>query len=391
MNPLNEMRMTRFESTWPRRCFLASRDEQTRPRRDWRRSWARTTAATFAIGLTLICGCTVFDMNQRIPWMNPDAVEKEPTHLTALWTHTVLNQPGKKGIRGFGGRLMFHGKENNNKPVLVDGTLTVYAFDETVRSNTVPERKFVFTSEQFAKHHSVSKLGHSYSVWLPWDEVGGEPRRINLVARFEPAGGAMILSENALQYLPGIAPEKYDEPSSLPKDEEGGSEIQQASHQTSSWKIQERTLPAKFDPATDTIDLPPSFSRRLGGDVENSAAMPEQPKGKTPAAPELLPKDSDAATNGKSAAANDDNANKSMAELLKERKDEQSVSSQQALMDRKKELSDRFQRRKSQVQREPSAQSRLSRPPFRRDLQDEQLRRPQMSSPEQTDLRVPND
>ncbi|WP_157605020.1 hypothetical protein [Schlesneria paludicola] len=323
--------------------------------------------------------------------MNPDAVEKEPTHLTALWTHTVLNQPGKKGIRGFGGRLMFHGKEANNKPVLVDGTLTVYAFDETERSSTVPERKFVFTPEQFAKHHSVSKLGHSYSVWLPWDEVGGEPRRINLVARFEPAGGAMILSENALQYLPGIAPDNYDEPSSSPKDEKAPSEIQQAGYQQSSWKVQERTLPTRLNQTTDTIDLPPSFSRRLGNDIDNSASKPNNPTDDATIAPGLLPDAAEAASNGKSADASSEKAPKSVAEALKERKEEQSISSQQALMERKKELSDHFQRRRSQVQREPSGQSRLSRPPFRRDPQDELSSRLQMSSPEQVDLRQPND
>ena len=51
------------------------------------------------------------------------------------------------------------------------GSLVVYAFDETDRdpANMKPDRKFVFTQEQFEKHYSKSTLGHSYSVWLPWD------------------------------------------------------------------------------------------------------------------------------------------------------------------------------------------------------------------------------
>ena len=320
--------------------------------------------------------------------MNPDAVEKEPSHLTALWTHTVLNQPGKKGIRGFGGRLMFQGKDPN-KPVVVDGTLTIYAFDETVRASTVPDRKFVFTPEQFAKHHSVSKLGHSYSVWLPWDEVGGPPRRINLVARFEPAGGAMILSENALQFLPGMVPDDYDQPASLPKDvqdENEPSAIQQIGYQQSAWKIQERKLPERLNQNTDTIELPPNFGRRLGLEPEKVTTKPAQDA--VEAAPELLP---DTPSANKPIGVTSDVPEKSFTDALKERSQEKSASSQQTLMERKKELADHFQRRKSQVQREPSAQSRLSRPPFRRDPQDEQSNHSRTSSPEVSDLRLPND
>ena len=59
------------------------------------------------------------------------------------------------------------------------GTLVVYAFDETNRdaNNARPDRKYVFTPEQLPLHYSKSKVGHSYSVWLPWDEVGGDAER----------------------------------------------------------------------------------------------------------------------------------------------------------------------------------------------------------------------
>ena len=128
----------------------------------------------------LVCGCSMFDTDQdfdltkRIPWMDSDKVCDHPTRMTTLWTHTVLNQTGKLGVRGFGGRIMLH-VNATEKPVKVNGTLIIYAFDETEHETTVPERKFVFTAEQFDNHYSKSKLGHSYSIWLPWDEVGGEP------------------------------------------------------------------------------------------------------------------------------------------------------------------------------------------------------------------------
>jgi hypothetical protein len=90
--------------------------------------------------------------------------------------------------------------------VKVEGQLVVYAFDETDRPphETAPTRRFVFPATQFARHESQSQLGTTYSVWLPWDEVGGTSRKISLIARFEPQGGPVVLSEQTNHYLPGV-------------------------------------------------------------------------------------------------------------------------------------------------------------------------------------------
>ena len=76
-----------------------------------------------------------------------------------------------------------------DEPIKVDGTLTVYVFDETNRdpNNVRPDRKYVFTKEQFPSHYSKSKFGHSYSVWIPWDEAGGEQKEISMIVRFHAA------------------------------------------------------------------------------------------------------------------------------------------------------------------------------------------------------------
>ncbi|MBL9124030.1 MAG: hypothetical protein JNG90_10390 [Planctomycetaceae bacterium] len=133
-----------------------------------------------------------------------DSKPRQPERLSAIWTHTVLNQEGRVGVRGFGGRLMFYGTDRD-RPIKVDGTLTVYAYDDTGRDPTecVPDRKFVFKHEQFAGHYSKSQLGHSYSFWIPWDEVGGLQRKVTLVCRFEPKRGGIVVSEMASQILPG--------------------------------------------------------------------------------------------------------------------------------------------------------------------------------------------
>ena len=116
----------------------------------------------------------------------------------------MLHQGGKKPQRGFGGRLIFYG-EDNEKPVLVDGQLVVYAFDESNREATdnKPTRRYVFPADQVARRMSKSELGPSYSFWLPWDEVGGPQTEISLIPRFEPKEGPIVIGEQTKHLLAG--------------------------------------------------------------------------------------------------------------------------------------------------------------------------------------------
>ena len=129
-----------------------------------------------------------------------------PARIVSTWTDTVLQRTGKTPQRGFGGRLVFFTRDSE-EPVRVDGQLVVYAFDETDRAphETHPSRKYVFPRDEFARHESESQLGASYSVWLPWDEVGGNMKQISLIARFEPEGGNYVMGEQTKHLLPGLS------------------------------------------------------------------------------------------------------------------------------------------------------------------------------------------
>ena len=70
-------------------------------------------------------------------------------------------------------------------------------------NNARPDRKYAFTPQQLPLHYSKSKIGHSYSVWLPWDEVGGVQKEITLIVRFQPKEGAVAISDPCRQLLPG--------------------------------------------------------------------------------------------------------------------------------------------------------------------------------------------
>jgi hypothetical protein len=131
---------------------------------------------------------------------------EKPARIVSTWSETVLQQAGKTPQRGFGGRLMFF-KPGTEDPIRVDGQLVVYAFDETGREkhDTHPTRKYVFPREEFARHESESKLGPSYSIWLPWDEVGGKIKQISLIAKFEPHEGTYVMGEQTKHLLPGLS------------------------------------------------------------------------------------------------------------------------------------------------------------------------------------------
>ena len=318
-----------------------------------------------------------FDLSQRIPWMT-DAKVKQPSRMTALWTHTVLNQPGRRSVRGFGGRIMFHGRETE-KPVRVEGTLTIYAFDETERASSVPERKFVFTADQFETHYSKSKLGHSYSIWLPWDEVGGDTRRINLVARFEPTGGALIMSEPSVQVLPGIPADDYDsDRDSRPKKLDPA--IQQAGYEAPSKLSNRKQTPFPRDSVeSETINLPASFNRRLSNQNDSLLSQPTMQESPQQISPAEIPdvrkiRELRNEPNGTDSKENTDSTQETTTN-----------SPLKMMMERRKELSNHFERRKSQVQRASTAQSTLSPAQNEQTPPSEQFGRLRKSSTEEKD------
>jgi hypothetical protein len=166
-------------------------------------AWMWSFCLAAAVTMT---GCAKFDMRKNIPWGEGfDGRIEQPMRVEAVWVDTVLTKGDQKPIRGFGGRLYFFGPNNSQDSVKVDGTLVIYGFDETSRdpTNVIPDRKIVYPAKEFETLYSKSKLGHSYSVWVPWDEAGGVKKEITLLVRFIPKEGAVIASEQIRVLLPG--------------------------------------------------------------------------------------------------------------------------------------------------------------------------------------------
>ena len=166
----------------------------------------RQLVAALAL-LGAVAGCTQLDLREPIARVfDADGKPQQPAKVVAIWTDAVIQPPDRAAARGFGGRLTFYAPDRD-PPVCVDGSLTVYAYEQQSPNgkNTRPDRKYVFTPEQFAEHYGKSKLGHSYSIWIPWDEAGGPRKRIALICRFEPVDGRPVVSEQTVLTLPGEA------------------------------------------------------------------------------------------------------------------------------------------------------------------------------------------
>jgi hypothetical protein len=202
------------------------------------------------------------------PW-DKEEPKDLPDRILAVWTDTVLHQKGMPGIRGFGGRIYFY-KKDNTDPIEVDGGLAVYVFDadDLSPASQQPLRKFLFTPDQFASHMSKTSIGPSYSVWLPWSEVGGPQMRLSLIARFEGRDGGSTISDPTIKLLPGT-PKQESLAKSKAKENHTASEsaVQQASYAPRASEPESAKEPTKKPGGATrdvkTIDLPPSFQRHL--------------------------------------------------------------------------------------------------------------------------------
>ena len=149
----------------------------------------------------------------RLPFTNKDKDKHpepypNPSKIAVTWTPDTIVQTGRTPTRGFGGRVFFY--DEKSRAVPVEGTLVVHGFDD---SSTSPDdtKRFEFTPEQFTRHFSQSDLGASYSIWIPWDAIGGKQKRISLVSSFKTTEGKIVQGIPATLMLPGVAPEKTQE------------------------------------------------------------------------------------------------------------------------------------------------------------------------------------
>ncbi len=204
------------------------------------------------LGIVLSFGCAPFNLTSPKTWFPADDGKPQPpASVTAIWSPALLQRADGTRARGFGGRLTFYGTKGQSS-IAVDGALVVYAYDESQNTqNARPTRKYVFTREQFASHHSKSELGHSYSVWIPWDRVEDTAKQVSLIVRFSPVEGSPVVSESAKSTLPSsnASPIQQLPPSAPPTPQA----VPLAPMQSASQQV---PYPAPAQPASNQLPYP---------------------------------------------------------------------------------------------------------------------------------------
>lgn len=165
-------------------------------------------------------GCaSLSSLQADFPWSEKKKQERieqaTPVRMVCYWSEMVLNTAGKKPVRGFGGRIYFFNK--HGKAVKVNGTLTVYAYDDTDKTAETASRgeanfTFVYREEEFATYYSKSEIGDSYSIWVPWDEVGGEEKNISLLPKFTTDTQKFVTGQMSQSTLSGKKKKSKTEP-----------------------------------------------------------------------------------------------------------------------------------------------------------------------------------
>ena len=178
-------------------------------RRSGPNTMTRTQLTLLLTCLAALTGCQ--SLSPKWPaWFSSESKSEiteskfpRPSRIAVIWSPAMLNTPGQKPTRGFGGRVYFY--DGQNKPVPVEGQLVVYGYNDNKQNgeSKTPDRKFAFTPEQFTSHYAPTELGASYSVWIPWDEVGGEELDISLVPIFTAASGQLVVGQSSKLLLPG--------------------------------------------------------------------------------------------------------------------------------------------------------------------------------------------
>ncbi len=170
--------------------------------------------ASRAIGMPLVLlgtlwltGCSSLTTSEspwkKLPWMGEEEEEPypNPRKMAVTWTPDVIMRTGATPTRGFGGRVFFY--DEKTRPVPVDGELAIQAFIPGPDGKPEKIKRYGFTAEQFTRHYSQTDLGASYSIWIPWDAVGGEEAKITLIPSFRTKEGKSVNGTASVVLLPG--------------------------------------------------------------------------------------------------------------------------------------------------------------------------------------------
>lgn len=157
------------------------------------------------VGMSSLAGCSTTNL---FTWNMDGYVHAGPknpvTEVVSVWQPGEGTDGDGKMTRGFVGQLYFFAGKNP-APVVVDGTVRVYLFDDqgTPEDQVKPIHQFDFTPEAWNTHMGKGKLGPTYSAFIPYTRKGFHEARCALRVRFTPRQGVPYFSDMVHIALPG--------------------------------------------------------------------------------------------------------------------------------------------------------------------------------------------
>ena len=212
---------------------------------------------SLALLVVVVSGCQSFDIKKPFENFNKPYIKKSkygrPASMVVMWTPDILTVVGKPPVRGFGGRIYFYNAKR--KAIPVEGQLIIAGSDdseveETKIAKKIPDKRFAYSPEQFARYFQKTDIGASYSIWVPWEEIGGEMKSITLIPMFTSVEGHRVAGRQTKNSLPGRKRQSKKREEVLP-----------AGHQTTLSDNPQRRDAGQLK--TSTYSLPNFTARRL--------------------------------------------------------------------------------------------------------------------------------
>ncbi len=163
----------------------------------------------FAATSLMTTGCASlglgsFALGEKKPAYPLATKERPATQIVAMWRPSRGTHEGRP-TRGFAGNIMFF-TSRDTMPALVNGTVRVYVFDDqgTIEEQGKPIQQYDFPADAWNSYAELSKIGPSYSVFIPYPRPGKHEANCTVSLRLVPAdGGPALFSEEAHITLDG--------------------------------------------------------------------------------------------------------------------------------------------------------------------------------------------
>ncbi|MCA9088298.1 MAG: hypothetical protein KDA90_06630 [Planctomycetaceae bacterium] len=181
-------------------------------------------------GIVSFSGCTSLGLNlltRKKPLLHADA--KHPVmDVICLWEAAEGQNLDGLPCRGFAGQVLFfaHG---HSEPVLVDGAVTVYVFDDQgdASEQSRPMHEFHFEGPAWNTYGRESSLGAAYQLFVPYTRPGSHHAACAIRVKYQPEGTERAtFSKMANVILPGEKSDRAD--ASMTRRRGSASALQQA-------------------------------------------------------------------------------------------------------------------------------------------------------------------